>query len=163
MRWACRCCSVGYSRADEQHDAHGQVAWSWHPDADALRKARKRVVAHGGQKARRTGENAKQPLNPSRGECRDVSAEPVVPAASIFFAGGPWVRPAPGIPRALCLKGAVQRHSSDAETRREKASSCLNTVIASEATQSRAPSAILDCFASLAMTLSMLIRTRSSD
>jgi hypothetical protein len=24
----------------------------------------------GGQKARRTGENAKQPLKPSRGECR---------------------------------------------------------------------------------------------
>jgi hypothetical protein len=57
----------------------------------------------GGQQARRTGENAKQPFQPSRGECRDVSAEPVVPAACIFFAGGPWARPAPGIPRALSL------------------------------------------------------------
>jgi hypothetical protein len=33
-------------RADEQHDAHGQVAWSWHPDADvnlatALRASRR--------------------------------------------------------------------------------------------------------------------------
>ena len=63
-------------------------------------------MRYGGQKARRTGENAKKPLKPSRGECRDVSAEPVVPAACIFFAGGPWGRPAPGIPRALCLKRA---------------------------------------------------------
>src|SRR5947209_13507766 len=42
-------------------------------------------MRNGGQKARRTGENAKQPFHPSRGECRDVSAEPVVPAACIFF------------------------------------------------------------------------------
>lgn len=46
--------------------AYGQVAWSWHPDADAPTVARpKRVVVHGDQNARRTGENAKQPLRPS--------------------------------------------------------------------------------------------------
>ncbi len=51
--------------------AYGQVAWSWHPDADAPTVARpKRVVVHGDQKARRTGERAKQPLRSSRGECR---------------------------------------------------------------------------------------------
>ncbi len=31
----------------------------------------------------------------------DEPALPVVPAACIFFAGGPWVRPSPGIPCAL--------------------------------------------------------------
>ncbi len=51
--------------------AYGQVAWSWHPDADAPTVARpKRVVVHGDQNARRTGERAKQPLRSSRGECR---------------------------------------------------------------------------------------------
>jgi len=33
----------------------------------------------------------------------ECSALPVVPAACIFFAGGPWVRPSPGIPCALRL------------------------------------------------------------
>ncbi len=51
--------------------AYGQVAWSWHPDADAPAVARpKRVIVHGDQNARRTGERAKQPLRSSRGECR---------------------------------------------------------------------------------------------
>jgi hypothetical protein len=62
---------VGFSRADEQHDAHGQVAWSWHPDADAkVATMLTHRAADGGQKARSTGENAKQPLKPSRGEGR---------------------------------------------------------------------------------------------
>jgi len=81
-------------------------------------------MRNGGQKARSTGENAKQPFQPLRGECRDVSAELVVPAASIFSAGGPWARPAPGIPRALCLRGHVHRQSSDAKARRENAGAC---------------------------------------
>ncbi|WP_315798839.1 hypothetical protein [Bradyrhizobium sp. SZCCHNRI3043] len=57
-------------------DAHGQVAWSWHPDADAklvlMREARS--ADDGGQKARSTGENAKQPFQPSRGECREAGS-----------------------------------------------------------------------------------------
>jgi hypothetical protein len=52
-------------------DAHGQVAWSRYPDA-GIKLAT--MLAHyaddGGQKARRTGENAKQLLKPLRGECR---------------------------------------------------------------------------------------------
>jgi len=47
------------------------------------------MLAHradnGGQKARRTGESAIYAVKPSRGECRDVSAEPVVTAASFSF------------------------------------------------------------------------------
>ncbi len=50
-----------------------------------MRRRFQRRAGNGGQKARRTGENAKQPLKPSRREGRDVLAEPVVPAACIFF------------------------------------------------------------------------------
>jgi len=40
----------------------GQVAWSWHPDADVKVAAMlTHRAADGGQKARRTGEIAKQP------------------------------------------------------------------------------------------------------
>jgi hypothetical protein len=70
MRWACRCCSVVVTPTNSI-EAHGQVAWSRYPDAGIKSVT---MLAHcaddGGQKARRTGENAKQPLKPSRGECR---------------------------------------------------------------------------------------------
>src|SRR5438270_1220350 len=64
----------------------------------------------------------------SRSSCKtiaqgmpDVSAGPVVPAACIFFAGGPWARPAPGIPCALSLfEGDREPHDSGA-TGRENA------------------------------------------
>jgi hypothetical protein len=85
-----------------------------------------RRAGNGGQKARSTGENAKQPFQPLRGECRVFSAEPVVPAACIFFAGGPWVRPAPGIPRALCLKRAGPTAKLGRDQRRENADVCHN-------------------------------------
>nr|WP_157872553.1 hypothetical protein [Bradyrhizobium sp. ORS 278] len=43
-------------------DAHGQVAWSWHPEAGVtFASALTRRAGNGGQKARSTGENAKQP------------------------------------------------------------------------------------------------------
>jgi len=87
MRWACRCRSVADAARTNDGDAHGQVAWSWPPDAEvkfAVMRSGARAD-DGGQQARRTGENAKQPSKPSRGECRDASAEPVVPAACIFF------------------------------------------------------------------------------
>ena len=86
-------------------DAHGQVAWSWHPDAGV-----KLALMRNAQRRRRwpkspehRGEREAAVPTIARG-MPDVSAEPVVPAACIFFAGGPWVRPAPGIPRALCLE-----------------------------------------------------------
>ena len=70
MRWACRCCSVLVTPTNSI-DAHGQVAWSRYPDAGIKSVA---MLAHcaddGGQKARRTGENAKQPLKPLRGVSR---------------------------------------------------------------------------------------------
>ena len=46
MRWACRCCSVGLSCADEQRDAHGQVASSRYPDA-GITLVMMRSASHG--------------------------------------------------------------------------------------------------------------------
>src|SRR6185437_149605 len=63
------------------------------------------LLGDGGYQARHSRESAKQPLKPSRRECRIAPALPVVTAACFFVAGGPWVRPASGIPRALFLRG----------------------------------------------------------
>ena len=68
MRWTRRCAR----RA--QPDADGQVAWSRSPDAGINPWASSRARGDGGYQARHTGESAKQPLTPLRGECRRVSA-----------------------------------------------------------------------------------------
>src|SRR5262245_47644776 len=48
--------------------ADGQVVSSWHPDAGV--KFAEKFAGDGGQQARRTRENTKQPLKPLRRECR---------------------------------------------------------------------------------------------
>src|SRR5438270_3474768 len=53
-----------------------------------LRRRLWRRAGNGGQKARSTGENAKQPFHPSRREGRDVSAEPVVLPRAFFLHAG---------------------------------------------------------------------------
>jgi hypothetical protein len=56
--------AVGHSASARTNDliAHGEVVWSWHPDADAKWAT---MLAHraddGGQKARRTGEITYKP------------------------------------------------------------------------------------------------------
>ena len=117
MRWACRCCSVACPR---RRTTEMRTVKSRGPDTPTLvsrlRRRFQRRAGNGGQKARCTGENAKQPFHPSRGECRVFSAEPVVTAACFFSAGGPWVRPAPGIPCALSCRGRPAMQSPDAES-----------------------------------------------
>jgi|KBSSwiStaDraftv2_1062776.scaffolds.fasta_scaffold323694_3 hypothetical protein len=56
------------------------------PDTPMLvsRVMRLKRMARTVAKSRRTGENAKQPFQPLRGEGRVFSARPVVPAACIF-------------------------------------------------------------------------------
>ena len=71
MRWTRLCAR----RA--QPDADGQVAWSRSPDA-GINPYGSKARGDGGYQARHTGrhtgESAKQPLTPVRGECRRVSA-----------------------------------------------------------------------------------------
>src|SRR5690242_21005915 len=54
----------------------------------------------------------------------DDSAAPVVFAASFFSAGGPWVRPSPGIPCALFPMRARRSADLGRDLRREIAISC---------------------------------------
>jgi hypothetical protein len=52
----------GFSRADEQLGAHGEIVWFWHPDAGiTLATTLTRRADNGGQKARRTRENTYKP------------------------------------------------------------------------------------------------------
>jgi hypothetical protein len=114
MRWACRCCSVVDSAPT---NSTMRTVKSRGPGIPTLMPCARRVSALSHTVAKKPGAPGRtrsSRSNHPRGECRDVSAEPVVPAASIFFAGGPWGRPAPGIPRALCLRGQVHQQGSDA-------------------------------------------------
>jgi len=66
MQWTRPCARRAQIVAD------GQVAWSRSPDAGV--KPVDDFTGDGGYQARHTGESAKQPLTPLRGECRRVSA-----------------------------------------------------------------------------------------
>ena len=57
----------------------------------------------GGQKARRTGENAKQPSNHRAGKAGCSGSDLWYLPPAFFSAGGPWVRPASGLPCASAL------------------------------------------------------------
>jgi hypothetical protein len=83
-----------------------------------------------------------------------VPAEPVVTAACYFFAGGPWVRPASGIPCALFLSRAMNLQNSG-KSCRENAELRPLLVIARSVSDEAihgSTSGDMDCFASLAMT-----------
>jgi hypothetical protein len=90
-------------------------------------------------------------------------AEPVVTAACFFVAGGPWVRPASGIPRALSSSRDVVRHDSDASRAAGMLSDVPSAVMLRESGASSIPetsevttaaSGILDRPLSRAMTSS---------
>ncbi len=169
MRWACCCRSVACPR---RRTAAMRTVKSRGPDTPMLvsRAMRESALSrYGGQKARRTGEIAKQPSKPSRGECRVFSAEPVVTAACFFVAGGPWVRPAPGIPRASSQEeghrsAKLGRESAPRgrEAMSQRRHHNPTAVLAGEAKQSRVTSATLDCFVAtlLAMTEGVAEQTR---
>jgi hypothetical protein len=125
MRWACRCCSVVLHADERRRCARSSrvvlIPRRWYHaccDAHASRRQRwPKSPAHRGER------EAAVPTI-ARG-MPDVSAEPVVPAACLFVAGGPWVRPAPGIPRALFVPRAGPLAKLGRKTRRENAASCL--------------------------------------
>jgi hypothetical protein len=77
-----------------------------------------------------------------------VSAEPVVTAACVLVAGGPWVRPASGIPRALLFFRAARYWQNPGEMRRGIVEACL--VIARSASDEAihvSACGAMDCFA----------------
>ena len=81
-RWAGNAMDVGVSeRLGATSDAltDGEIVWSWRRDPGA-KPAKTRLAGDGGKTGRSPG-RARIIRKPSRGECRDVSAEPVVTAA----------------------------------------------------------------------------------
>ena len=72
----------------------------------------------GSQGARRT------PLKPSRRECRMIWLNLWCLPPAFFVAGGPWVRPSPGIPCALLMSGGTCSRITRAQLRAENADSC---------------------------------------
>jgi hypothetical protein len=86
----------------------------------------------------------------------DVPAGPVVTAACFFVAGGPWVRPAPGIPCALfSFEGHEQTHHPDISCR-GKVEACLKSSLR----EAKAPSAY--CIDETLMKVGPRITTNST-
>ncbi len=93
--------------------ADGEVVWSWRPKAGVkLRggahtdrcECRNHPRGDGGNRARLTGESAKQPLKPSRREGRAVPAEPVVHPCAVFCARTAGASRRPAFPAPSFLK-----------------------------------------------------------
>jgi hypothetical protein len=100
MRWPCRCCSA-HSRVDEHIDADGEVVWSWPPGAEV--KVAMLLDEHckrRGQQSRSPGRSRinRKPIAQGRPDVRPC----LWFCRVLFVARGPWVRPAPGLPCALC-------------------------------------------------------------
>ncbi len=128
------------------------------PDTPKLVSSAMRASAlsrYGGQKARRTGEIAKQPLDHRAGNagCSRLNLWFLLPA--FFPQAGHGCGQRPAFPVPSSQEGAGRKARLGRETRREIEIPCLTAVIASEAKQSRAALATLDCFvaALLAMTV----------
>jgi len=99
--------------------------------------ARERLVAHGDQKARRTGEHAKQPLRPS------AQGGPGCPSRTcgtcrlhFFLQAGHGGGRLPAFPAPLCFQGADEVQSSGV-IRRENAVFCLAGAIAHDVDERR--------------------------
>jgi hypothetical protein len=97
MRWMCG------PRMTSTAGACGKTAWSCPPDA-GVKFAKMICGRRWLQSPVHRGERGIS-LKPLRRECR-MFGVPVVTAACVLVAGGPWVRPAPGIPCALRLSRA---------------------------------------------------------
>ena len=101
------------TRADEQFGTHGEIVWSWPPDAEVtlavmIRRSR-------GQDSPVPGESTYKPSNHRAGNAGMSRLNLWFLPPAFFSAGGPWVRPAPGIPCALVIRG---RTTTMARTRK---------------------------------------------
>ena len=104
MRWARAGVSASF-RVDEIAGSvrQSRVVLTPRPWRQACEKY---LAGDGGNKRRFTGASTKEPVKPSRGESRNVSAEPVVTMLVCFFILQTRLRVqlAPGFPCALSLE-----------------------------------------------------------
>jgi hypothetical protein len=98
--------------------ADGEIVWSWPPDAEVKRA--ERSVRDGSKRARFPG-RSRISRNPSRGECRMIRLNLWFLPRAFFTARGPWVKPSPCIPCALCCKRAARKQSFGRKLRRGNA------------------------------------------
>ena len=80
--------------------AHGEVVWSWPPDAEAT-PAVMMIRRSRGQESPVPGESTYKPSNHRAGNAGMSRLNLWFLPPAFLLAGGPWVRPSPGIPRAL--------------------------------------------------------------
>ncbi len=120
-RWV----AAWFCRADERSLAHGEVAWSWPPDAEVkpAGDAATQPAGDGGKEARSPG-RARISRQTSRREGRACSARPVVPAACIFSQAGHGRGQRPAFPAPSATKRAVRWMNSSGGMRREIARLC---------------------------------------
>src|SRR5216683_1273947 len=96
MRWTRMARETNVAHAD------GEVVWSWRSNAGAkVVKTLSRLTDDGGNQAMVTEESPKETVKTIAQGMPVDPAKHVVTAACFFVAGGPWVRPSPGIPCAL--------------------------------------------------------------
>ena len=94
------------SRPTSKSGADGQVVGSWHPDADAtLAAALTCCAGNGDQKARRTGETTKQPLNHRAGKAGSFRLSLWFLPRAFCSHGGRGCQSALGLPCALRTHG----------------------------------------------------------
>jgi hypothetical protein len=139
MWWACRCCSVAWPRG---RTTLMRTVKSRGPDIPTLVSRSKGWTSpetDGGQKAGAPGRTRSSRSNHRAGNAGMSRLNLWYLPPAFFSAGGPWGRPAPGIPRALSLERAGPSAKLGRDQRCEMAKSCLTTasttltaVIASE-------------------------------
>ncbi|MGJ5179062.1 hypothetical protein ACQR16_12770 [Bradyrhizobium oligotrophicum] len=95
-------CHGARKRADERQIVDGQVVWSWHPDAGVKSAPMPSGIAWmtGANKPGPRGEREAAEKPTAQGMPDDRLNLWYLPPA-FFSAGGPWVKPSPGIPCAL--------------------------------------------------------------
>jgi hypothetical protein len=113
MRWTRMARETNVACAD------GEVVWSRPPDAEA--KVARSSRGRRGQESPVPGESAKETVKTiAQGMPVDL-AKPVVLPPAFFVAGGPWVRPSPGIPCALFVsRGRSYLQHSGANASRDR-------------------------------------------
>jgi hypothetical protein len=114
-------------QTDERMTADGEGVWSWHPWAGA-----KSAMMIAGDGHGHRGERAES-RKPLRREGRVVRLEPVVTMLVCFHLlhARLRVRPAPGFPCALCLRGTNHPQDSGEIAPRERRPMFFDAVIAS--------------------------------
>src|SRR6476646_2981635 len=124
-----------------------------------LVSSRRKMISagDGSKRARSPGRARRKPLKPLRGECRVFfRCDRGDYARVVYFLSHARLRVhrAPGIPCALCMRVEGNFWQTSGASRGENARLCLDVIARSESDEAIHSCCSMDCFASLAMTIS---------